>query len=201
MIKIQGKIPREVGVAVSGGVDSMAVLDFLSRNHKVTAYNFHHSTLYGDAALSVLEDYCDRKDIALRKGKIQNEKPKQKSWEEYWRDERYAWLKGFDQTIVMAHHLDDCVETYAFNMCHGTMSTIPYRHANIIRPFRLTSKDDMIDHCMRHNVPWLEDHSNKDTKYTRNHIRISLLPEMLRVNPGLPKVVKKMLMAEEITLG
>lgn len=198
MIRIQGKIPREVGVAVSGGVDSMAVLDFLARNHKVTAYNFHHGTLYSDAALSVLEDYCDRKGIPLRKSRIQTEKPKQKSWEEHWRDERYSWLKGLEHTIVMAHHLDDCVETYAFNMCHGLMATIPYRHANVIRPFRLTSKDDMIDHCMRNGVPWLEDHSNKDTKYMRNHIRISVLPEMLKVNPGLHKVVKKMLMAEEI---
>jgi tRNA(Ile)-lysidine synthase len=198
MIKIQGKIPREVGVAVSGGVDSMAILDFLSRNHQVTAYNFHHGTLYGDAALSVLEDYCDKKSIALRRGKIQNDKPKHKSWEEHWRDERYDWLKSIDHTVVTAHHLGDCVETYVFNMCHGTMGTIPYRHANIIRPFRLTSKDDMIEHCMRHSVPWLEDHSNKDTKYMRNHIRISLLPEVSRVNPGIHKVVKKMMMAEEI---
>ena len=44
MIKIQGKIPRRVTVAVSGGVDSMACLDFLRRKHNVIAAFFHHGT-------------------------------------------------------------------------------------------------------------------------------------------------------------
>jgi tRNA(Ile)-lysidine synthase TilS/MesJ len=44
MLRILGKLPRELVVAVSGGPDSMAILDFLSNNHDVTAAYFNHGT-------------------------------------------------------------------------------------------------------------------------------------------------------------
>jgi len=194
MLKIQGTIPRKVGVAVSGGVDSMAILHFLSRNHEVTAYCFDHGTEYGKRALDFVAEMCARQSITLQRGLLQNTKPSDKSQEEHWRDERYAWFKTFDQDIVTAHHLDDCVETWVFNMLNGRDYTIPYRHANIIRPFRTTTKQQMIDYAARNNVSYVEDPSNDDTKHMRNHIRHNLLPPMLKVNPGLPKVIKKKLL-------
>ena len=65
MIKIQGAIPRHIGVAVSGGVDSMAVLHFLSQNHDVTAYCFDHGTEFGSKALKFVENYCEKNNISL----------------------------------------------------------------------------------------------------------------------------------------
>jgi len=47
MLRILGKLPRELVVAVSGGPDSMAILDFLSNNHDVTAAYFNHGTPLG----------------------------------------------------------------------------------------------------------------------------------------------------------
>ena len=47
MLRVLGKLPRELVVAVSGGPDSMAILDFLNNNHKVTAYYFDHGTEFG----------------------------------------------------------------------------------------------------------------------------------------------------------
>ena len=197
MIKIQGPIPRQVGVAVSGGVDSMAALDFLRRGHAVTAYCFDHGTDYGRDAGKLVREYCGRYNIPLRYGVIsQAERPRGKSWEEHWRDERYAWLRAQPDEIVMAHHLDDCVEEWAFHACHGpNPRPIPYRHANVFRPFRLNRKQELINWAERHNVPWLEDPSNGDMEYgfARTYIRSTLIPSMLRVNPGLHKVVKKVI--------
>ena len=202
MIKVQGKVPREVGVAVSGGVDSMAVLDFLRRKHEVTAYCFDHGTDYGKDALKLVAEYCKEYRIRIKSAKItQLECPKGKSLEEHWRDERYTWFKTIDQTIVMAHHLDDCVENWAMTACHGAApSPIPYRHANVIRPFRTNRKQIFVDWAVEHKVPWLEDASNQNLKFKRNMCRAHLIPAMLEINPGLHKVVKKVILDEESSL-
>ena len=113
MIKIQGKIPRDVGVAVSGGVDSMAAVDFLRRNHNVTVYNFDHGTKYGGIVTDYIILYCKNNNLPYKTGWLTEKRSKHESKEEHWRNERYAWFKTFDQTIVLGHHLDDCVETYA----------------------------------------------------------------------------------------
>lgn len=193
MIKVQGKIPRSVGVAVSGGVDSMAALNFLMRNHDVTVYNFDHSTEYGATAHNYLLDYCNFHKIPFVSCYLEKDKPKGLSWEEFWRIERYEWLTSFEQTIVLAHHLDDCVESYVFNMTHGKDYTIPYRHSNCIRPFRLNKKAEFLDWAVRNAVYWMDDVSNTDTKYARNQIRKNVIPELLKVNPGLYKVVARKL--------
>jgi tRNA(Ile)-lysidine synthetase-like protein len=198
MIKIQGAIPRHIGVAVSGGVDSMAVLHFLARNHDVTAYCFDHGTDFGAKALEFVAKYCEENRIPLQRGHIANDCPKGVSREEHWRNERYAWLKTFDQTIVLGHHLDDCVETYVFNMCNGTAHHMPYRHANCIRPFRLTRKPELVKWVNKNNVPYLDDPSNENEEFTRNYVRHKVVPTMLKVNPGLHKVVKKQLMEKNL---
>lgn len=202
MIKIQGKIPRKVGVAVSGGVDSMAALDFLRRNHDVRVYHYNHNTEYGQTAMSLVVDYCHKHTIPFVIEYLHKEKPRGKSWEEFWRDERYAFLNSQEDTIVLAHHLDDCVETYAFNMCHGKEHTVPYRRANCIRPFRLTRKQDLVEWGHTNKVQWLDDPTNLDpeSKYMRAHIRSSVVPAMLKVNPGLHKVIYKKLKDEPLNI-
>lgn len=203
MIKVQGKIPREVGVAVSGGVDSMAVLDFLRRKHDVTVYCFDHGTDYGKESIKLVAAYCKEHRIKIKTARIEEiECPKGKSLEEHWRDSRYAWFKSFDQTIVMAHHLDDCVENWAMTACHGNSpAPIPYRHANVIRPFRVNRKQVLIDWATEHAVPWLEDASNQNLKFKRNVCRAHLIPAMLEINPGLHKVVKKVVLDEDGAAG
>jgi len=199
MIKVQGTIPQEVGVAVSGGVDSMAALDFLRRRHKVRVYHVNHGTAYGNEAMSLVVDYCHKHQLPYDIHFLQSQKPKNKSWEEYWRDERYAFFKSQEQQIVMSHHLDDCVEQWAFTACNGEHPRpIPYRHSNVIRPFRLNRKEELVKWATQHDVPWLEDPSNSDpnTKFTRTFIRLFLVPNMLKVNPGLHKVVKKSMLTQ-----
>jgi len=200
MIKIQGKIPRQVMVAVSGGVDSMAALDFLRRNHAVEVFYFNHGTEYGERAEDLVRRYIMKYDLPFQiRGIAQGTKPKRMSKEEWWRDERYKWMDLFSQhhlPVITCHHLDDCVETWVWSSMHGTGKIIPYRRNGVIRPFRQTRKRDFELWAAMHNVPYLEDDSNADTCYTRNYIRHEMMPHVLRVNPGIHKTIKKKVEAD-----
>ncbi|MDX1535263.1 MAG: tRNA lysidine(34) synthetase TilS [Candidatus Spechtbacterales bacterium] len=196
MIHVLGKIPRKIHIAVSGGPDSMTALDFLSNNHDVTAMYFHHGTKFGDDCMEFVSDYCKKNDIPLLTEKISRKKKKSESPEEYWRNERYAWFNSFDAPIVTAHNLDDAVEWYIFTSLHGEAKLIPYKNNNVIRPFLITSKSEFLEWAERKNVPFLKDPANSDRKYARSTIRHDIMPHALKVNPGLYKVVRKMLQEE-----
>jgi len=203
MIKIQGKIPRKVYVACSGGVDSMAALDFLKRNHDVFVLHFNHGTDYGFKALEFVGNYCADNDIGFLTNVTGQEREKQarESQEEYWRSIRYDWLERCtERQIVTGHHLDDCVETWVMSSMHGTGKIIPYsRNERVLRPFRLTRKRDLELWASLNNVPYIEDDSNQDTCYTRNYIRHEMMPNVLQVNPGIHKTIAKKVREDEYT--
>lgn len=174
----------------------MAVLDFLRRKHTVIAAYYHHATPHADAALQLVERYCDRHGIPLLTGYLTDERPPRTSPEEWWRECRYGWFESLApdlEPIVTGHNLEDCVETYLWGALHGTPKLIPLRRGRVIRPFLTTRKSEFIDWCTRHGVAWVEDASNTVTRYTRNYIRHQLMPHALRVNPGIHKTVKRML--------
>lgn len=191
-IRILNKIPREINVAVSGGVDSMAVLDFLSRGKKVRAMYFNHGTEYGERCEKFLVDYCKIKDIELCIGKY-GERDLSKSKEEDWRDQRYSFLESnnLGNKIITCHHLDDVIETWIFSSLHGMSKLIPYRRNEVIRPFLLNKKDVFYNWCDRKKIPYIEDPSNKDDDYMRNYIRNNIVKHALVINPGLHKNLKK----------
>lgn len=198
MIKLLGKVPREIVVACSGGVDSVALLHFLSLKHRVKAAFFHHGTTNSDRAEEFLTLLCKKMGVKLEVGKITGSKPKELSEEEHWRNCRYAYLDEFPQ-VVTAHNLDDVVETWVWSSLHGTPKLIPYERGNIRRPLLCTRKKDLIEWCTSRNVSWIEDESNQDTQYTRNYIRKEMMPHVLRVNPGIHKMLEKKL-KEKIVL-
>lgn len=197
MIKIQHKLPRKLYLACSGGVDSMAALDFLSRNHHVEVLHVHHDTAHGENAFHFLDQYCEKKKIRMYYYHINGTVPPGPSREEWWREQRYKYFDNFtDAPVITGHHLDDCVETWVWSSLHGTGKWIPYRRNNVLRPFRLTRKRDFELWCSLHNVPWIEDDSNTDTCYTRNYIRHEMMPHILKVNPGIHKTIAKKITAE-----
>jgi tRNA(Ile)-lysidine synthase len=202
MLQIQGKLPRDVNIACSGGVDSMAVVDFLRRNHNVNIMFFNHGTSTSEQALEFLKEYVHLKNrefnvvgnattLTIEIGNIQRIKRKDESQEEYWRNERYRFFHERDEPVVACHHLDDCVETWIWSSLHGEGKIIPYANKNVIRPFLLNKKAEFVNWCRRNNVPWIEDASNEDTCYMRNYIRHEMLQKALVVNPGLHKVIAK----------
>jgi len=201
VFKLQGHISRSIAIACSGGVDSMVIADFLSNNHDVTLLYFNHGTTTGDAAQAFLEQHAHDNNLKLRIGEIDDPRaPKGKSTEEHWRKERYKWLdeqaRQLGTEIVTGHHLDDCVETWIWSSLHGTGKIVPYRRKQVIRPFRLNTKEQFYKWAEKYSVDFIEDPSNTNTKYMRNYVRHELMPHALRVNPGLHKVVRKKVLTE-----
>jgi tRNA(Ile)-lysidine synthase len=193
MIRFLGKLPRKCVVAFSGGVDSVAVTDFLLNGKRdVHLAFFHHGTTTSNDAETFAKDFSRLRGLTLSIGRISSEKPAGESMEEYWRNERYRFLSMYDYPVVTAHHLGDAVETWIFNSLHGNPRIMPYKRGNVIRPFLVTPKQELINWANRHNLSWCEDESNNDLRYMRNLIRHKIIPESLKVNPGLHTVVKKM---------
>ncbi len=193
-------------LACSGGVDSMAALDFLRRgDKKFTIAYFDHDTGNREGALSVISEYTIKHTLKVEVGKISSDpKPKHLSPEEHWRNERYRWLVSLGNSpIVTCHHLNDVAEGWIFSSLHGNPKCMNYQtilsyygqSVVVYRPFLTNTKQDLIDWCIKHDVKWFEDTSNTNVKFPRNRIRHNILPEALKVNPGLLKVLKKKIIA------
>ena len=195
MIRIIGKIPSSIVVACSGGIDSMVVTNFLLQGRrKVKLAYFNHDTSHSRQAQEFVEDYANRNNLDLFLGRVQGTKGK-RSMEEFWRDERYSFFNRINTNfLITCHHLDDAVETWVMSAMHGKCKLIPYQRGdNIFRPFLMTSKKIIKDYADRKNLEWVEDPSNVRTEYIRNHIRHSLMPGILKVNPGIRTMIRKKL--------
>ena len=208
MIHIQGDLQRDIYIACSGGVDSMAITDFLRRSHNCTLVFFDHGTETSSEAKEFIQDFVSDRNkefwikpnatsLSVLFGKITRKKEKGESWEEYWRNERYNYLQSLDRNIITCHHLDDCVETWIWSSLHGNGKIIPYRNRNVIRPFRSNRKAEFVNWCRRNSVSWIEDTSNEDTRFMRNFIRKELIDKCLVVNPGLHKVIRNKVLKDE----
>lgn len=200
MFRLVGKIPPRVTVACSGGIDSMCVVDFLLKGKRTVhlAY-FNHDTIHSKKAEKFVKGYAAQNNLVLTVGRVKGYKGK-RSLEEFWRDERYAFLESLgSEFIITAHHLDDVVETWLMTSFHGNPSLIPYsRNNKIFRPFLATYKKEIINYADRHNVKFIEDPSNSSTKFMRNYTRHNIMPHVLKINPGIRKTIKKKLVE---TLG
>tara|TARA_Y100001970_G_scaffold293391_1_gene439886 strand:+ start:677 stop:1279 length:603 start_codon:yes stop_codon:yes gene_type:complete len=191
MIHLLGKLPRKIGIAVSGGPDSMACLDFLSRQHDVTAIFFNHGTQCSNDSEKIVKDFCQKKDIYLSVGTISRPKNKKESDELYWRDERYKYFDTFNIPIITCHHLDDIAEWWIFTSLHGDPKLIPYERGKYLRPFLTNRKNTFLDWCKRKNIEYYNDPSNRNPIYRRSYIRYDVIPSLLKINPGLHKVLKR----------
>ena len=194
MFKLLFPLPKEIVVALSGGVDSVAITDFLSHKHKVTCAFFHHGTENSERAFEFVAKFCTERNLPLMVGLIKNDKPKKLSTEEHWRNERYDFLDSFGDSlgpIITGHHLDDCVETYLWSSMHGQAKVIPAKRNNVVRPFLTTTKTEFTKWCEQKSIDWCHDNSNDDTKYMRNYVRKHIIPHAFHINPGLRTVVKK----------
>ena len=195
MIRIIGKIPSTVTIACSGGIDSMVFTHFLLQGkRKVNLSYFNHDTQHSHEAQKFIEKFASDNKLNLFIGRVQGRKGR-RSLEEFWRDERYAFLQrtGSDYTIT-CHHLDDCVETWLMSSFHGQSKLIPFqRNKNIFRPFLMTSKKTIKEYADRKNVVWCEDPSNQKTNFMRNHVRHNIIPKVLVVNPGIRTTIRKKL--------
>lgn len=203
MIKLQGYLPEEFILACSGGVDSMSALDFVRRKHKVTALYVNHGTAQSNSMQTCVKNYCDNNNITgIFKTIDVVDCPSESSPEEHWRDERYRVINKVSNetglSVITCHHLDDCVETWIWSAMHGKPKIVPrFRGDNVIRPFRLTPKRAFRSWAERHDVPYVEDSSNNDMRYTRNYVRHVCVPHAKTINPGIEKTIAKKISTTE----
>lgn len=200
-IELLGDIPDTMYIAVSGGVDSMAALHFFTHTKKrnVIALHFNHGTTYGVHAQQLVETYCKENNIEYILGK--NETGKSDYSEEEFRLMRYKFFEVYnDRPLVMCHTLDDQLETWIFYASRGNPKLIPYKRElnqnDILRPFLITKKEALYSWAKRKNVPYLEDPTNHGVDYARCRIRNNVIPELLKVNPGMHKTIKKKVIEE-----
>lgn len=170
----------------------MFALHFLRAGGRdVTPLYFNHGTEFGQSC----ENFLKSLDIGAIYGKIEKTPEKGRSLEDFWRECRYNFLDQFtDRPVIMVHHLDDQIETLLQGFAQGkTNRVIPYKRGNYVRPFIYVSKKEIKEYVIRRGVTYLNDPSNDDCSFTRNRIRNNIIPELLKVNPGLYKSMKKLI--------
>ena len=191
-------------VAVSGGRDSMAALDYLRRSRPVTAAVFDHGTGLHSQVIGLIEHYCGRWGSPLIVGSagVSAALNASSSPEDQWRAARYQWLNSLEGTVVLAHHLGDAVETWLWSCVHGTPKHLPWTRGKCVRPFLLTDRSGFTNWCTRFAVPWADDPANSDSRYQRVRVREQLAPAAAAVNPGIAHTVARALrrrLAQELS--
>lgn len=191
-------------VGLSGGADSTALLMVLLRlGYKCTAVhcNFHLRGAESDRDQQFVTDLCQKTGVKLIICSYDTQsyaKQKGISIEMAARELRYA---DFDRilketgadAICIAHHLDDSVETVLLNLIRGTgikgLTGIKPRNGNIIRPLLCVSRQEIEDWLSQTGQPYITDSTNLETDYTRNKIRLQLLPLMRAINPDADNAI------------
>ena len=190
-------LPINIFLAFSGGVDSVACLEFLSKKHNVTLVYINHRDPIAEEEEAVVDLIADKYNLPVIKFRSKVVATKNK--EHIWRGERYAAFHDIDGPVITCHHLDDCVETWVWKSLTGVPSIIPYKHKNVIRPFRTTRKYDFESLVMRKGLFHFQDQTNYDKGYaTRNYIRNVMMPHVLRVNPGIHTTIRKKILQEVV---
>ena len=201
--QLLNKIPKDVGLAFSGGIDSVVIFHFLKQSKRnITLFFFNHNNEISFEEEAFAIQFAKDNNVKLYLGFSNIEKPKEDSKEEFWRKQRYEFLsdkaKIHNLQIITGHHLDDAVETWLWGSFNGKPLLLPYSRGDIIRPFLLTKKSQLVNYCTDNNLQYYEDNTNIDVKFARNRIRHNILPEVLKVNPGIYKVIKKKLIEKEL---
>lgn len=164
-------------VAVSGGVDSVVLLDMLSNgDDKLTVAHVDHGIRGDESAADArfVEALAAKYDLPFVSTKLNLGA---NASEEQAREVRYNFLFEValkkDATIVTAHHLDDLVETIAINLKRGTgwRGLAVLSRSGIQRPLLDKTKRELIDYALEHKLEWVEDHTNASDDYQRNRIR------------------------------
>ena len=204
MLKLLGKIPNEkFALAFSGGIDSVVVADFLLRFPKNNFFliHFNHKTEHGEEAEEFTKSFSLKHNLELELGSISSAKMKKESQEEYWRRERYNFFSNYKLPIITCHHLNDCIEYWIFTSLRGEGKLIPHKRDNFLRPFLMTSKNDIKQWAEKNDLKWCEDKSNSENVHARNIIRNEMMETCLKVNPGLEKMMRKKLQENRNVVG
>lgn len=196
-------------IAVSGGVDSVVLLDLLTKQKlekflscQLPSTSYHLSIAHFNHAMQRNADKQEKlvKQLAQKYGvDFYTEKTKKKLRSEAEaREARYAFLNRVAEEIcaeriVTAHHADDAVETILFNLIRGSgiagLGGMNELNGKIWRPLLGVSKTKLETYAKKNKLKWVKDPTNKNLNYKRNFIRKEILPRCAKINPQAQEAI------------
>jgi len=199
---IERKLPflinTPIAIAVSGGIDSMVLLDLcraLNLNYRVLHCNFQ---LRGQQSLEdqqFIAKWCKEYGVEFHtvsfdtKAYVEQAKV---STQMAARDLRYNWFLQQKQELgfsylLTAHHADDNLETFLINLGRASglegLTGIPEINDYIVRPLLPFSRSEITLYAKEHQILWREDCSNAESKYIRNKYRHDIIPIIKQFKP------------------
>jgi tRNA(Ile)-lysidine synthase len=193
-----------VVVGVSGGMDSMALLDILTLlDYRCIAAhcNFHLRGEESDRDAEFVKNWCKNVDIefiSVDFDTLAYARDKKISIEMAARELRYQWFELVRQkfeaeVIAVAHHRDDAIETVLLNLLRGTgikgLTGISPKKGNIVRPLLCVLRNEIEQYLDERNIPFVTDSTNYDDTITRNYLRLNVIPMLEKLNPSAKNAI------------
>lgn len=196
-------------VGVSGGADSMALLNILFKlkdeyNIRLIACHVNHG-IRGEAAdsdESFVRESCAELGVEFHSIKVDIPKlaaERGLGEEECGRKVRYEFFASVapNSLVATAHTLSDRCETLLFNITRGSsvkgLSSIPAVRDNIIRPLIDCTSREVRNYCELSGIEYVTDKTNFDDKYARNRIRLNVIPQLKKINPSLENSLDRLM--------
>lgn len=183
-------------VGLSGGIDSVVLLqvtNFLRR--PVEALHVHHGlSAEADRWARFCQDLCNSWAIPLQIVRVDVERNSDDGLEAAARRARHdIYARSGADRILLGHHRGDRAETMLFNLLRGAgvrgAGAMPESSGRLLRPLLAVGRADILDYARAHELQWVDDHSNADTRYSRNFLRHGILPA---IQPRFPAVEQRL---------
>lgn len=196
---------KKLLLAISGGIDSMVLLDLAVKakmNFAVAHCNFNLREEESDADQKFIAEYCETNQIELHLKSFDTKEyatANKTSIQIAARELRYQWFFELKNTlgyqyIVTAHHLDDNLETFMINFLRGTgiEGLVGIQENNeVIRPLLNFSRKEIEKYAATEHIEWREDTSNASDNYLRNKLRHHAIPLLKELNSELLRAFQK----------
>lgn len=180
-------------VGLSGGLDSVVLLHLLHRlrsglGFALSAVHVHHGlSARADAWADFCAASCHALEVPLRVERVRVERDGGHGLEAAARQARYRVYAGLaEDYVVLAHQQDDQAETLLLNLLRGTgvsgMAAMPVERmlpdsrVRLLRPLLQAPRAGIERYARKHGLAWVEDESNQDPVFARNHLRHAVLP-------------------------
>ncbi|MFO7580010.1 MAG: tRNA lysidine(34) synthetase TilS [Nitrosomonas halophila] len=196
-------------IALSGGVDSVVLLDLLAKisppmGLKLSAAHVAHGISSHTGQWSAFcQTLCDRLGIPLTIHRLQIQKRPQESLEAVARQARYRVFEQIQADyIALAQHQDDQVETLLLQLLRGAgvkgLSAMPRirplkpgASTRLLRPLLDISRTAILHYARQQNLEWITDESNSNIRFDRNFLRHRILPLLEQRYPAYRKTITR----------
>lgn len=197
-------------IAYSGGVDSQVLLHAIAKlireksiTQDVMAIHVNHGlSAQSEKWQMFAQIQCEQFNIDFKTINVDVIDKPRTSLEAQARDKRYQALENISPSnalILTGHHQDDQVETFFLALKRGAglkgLSAMGFesqfedKSQLLLRPLLTTSRDDIVSYAKEHQLEWIEDESNSDTRFDRNFLRKDVLPHLKARWPNFNQTV------------